>query len=177
MQQIVSLTPSRLGRPDIMVACKSLPQMCLLGPVPPRTPGRSDAQVPSDASLGDIRYGRVAYLYFYREEDEGDAAFGLLDVEIAVQRRASNDFRLEIYCIGDGYQSGHGSSAGSPLMIELRAGNRTVATVPWSYPDVLNGHMDPLTFSTSVGLSDADFAALDQIHLPSVRAEATIGLE
>ena len=176
MQQIVTLAP-RLSRPDIMVACRSLPQMCLLGPVPPRTPGRSDAQVPSDTSLGDVRYGRIAYLYFYREEDEGDAAFGLLDVEIAVQRRASHDFRLEIYCIGDGYQSGHGSSADSPLAIELKAGNRTVATVQWNYPDVLNGHMDPLTFSTSVGLSDADFAALDQIHLPSVRAEATICLD
>ena len=160
-----------------MVACMSLPQMCLLGPVPPRTPGRSDAQVPSDTSLGDVRYGRIAYLYFYREEDEGDAAFGLLDVEIAVQRRASHDFRLEIYCIGDGYQSGHGSSTGSPLVIELKAGNRTVATVQWNYPDVLNGHTDPLTFSTSVGLTDADFAALDQVHLPSVCAEATICLD
>jgi hypothetical protein len=176
MQQIVTHTPSRRSRPSIMVACRSLPQMCLLGPVPPRTPGRGDAQVPSDASLGDSRYGRIPYVYFYREEDEGDAAFGLLDVEIAVQRRTSDEFRLEIYCIGDGYQSGHGSSAGSPLKIELRAGDRTVVTAHWNYPDVLSGHMNPLTFSTSVGLSDADFAALDHVCLPSVRAEATICL-
>ncbi|WP_454631670.1 hypothetical protein [Bradyrhizobium cenepequi] len=160
-----------------MIACRSLPQMCLLGPVPPRTPGRSDAQVPSDAALGSNRYGRIPYVYFYSEDDPGDAAFGLLDVEIAVQRRARNEFRLEIYCIGDGYQSGHGSSAAAPLTVELKAGSRTVATAHWNYPDVLNGHMDPLTFAASIGLSEADFEALDHVYLPSVRAEAVICLE
>jgi hypothetical protein len=150
--------------------------MCLLGPVPPRTPGRSDAQVPSDVSLGDSRYGRISYLYFYRADDQSDAAFGLLDIEIAVQRRAPNKFRLEIYCIGDGYQSGHGSSASAPLRVELKAGTRTVATADWAYPDVLNGHMDPLTYSAPLDMSDADFAALDHVHLPSVRGEATICL-
>ncbi|MCA1454251.1 hypothetical protein I6F35_13635 [Bradyrhizobium sp. BRP22] len=160
-----------------MVGCRSLPQMCLLGPVPPRTPGRSDAQVPSDAALGASRYARISYVYFYSEDDPDDVAFGLLDVEIAVQRRARDEFRLEIYCIGDGYQSGHGSSAAAPLIVELKAGDRTVARAHWRYPDVLNGHMDPLTLSTSVDLSEADFEALDHVYLPSVRAEAMICLE
>jgi hypothetical protein len=160
-----------------MIACRSLPQMCLLGPLPPRTPGRSDAQVPSDAALGVSRYGRIPYVYFYSDDDPDDVAFGLLDVEIAVQQRARDEFTLEIYCIGDGYQSGHGSSVAAPLTVELKAGSRTVATAHWSYPDVLSGHMDPLTFSTSIALSDADFEALDHVHLPSVRAEAMICLE
>ncbi|MGX9427312.1 MULTISPECIES: hypothetical protein [Bradyrhizobium] len=160
-----------------MIACRSLPQMCLLGPVPPRTPGRSDAQVPSDAALGVSRYGRISYVYFYNDDEPDDVAFGLLDVEIAVQRRGRNEFALEIYCIGDGYQSGHGSSAAAPLTVELKAGNRTVATARWNYPDVLNGHLDPLTFTTSITLSEADFEALDHVYLPSVRAEAMICLE
>ncbi|MGY3617786.1 hypothetical protein [Bradyrhizobium sp. USDA 10063] len=160
-----------------MIACRSLPQMCLLGPVPPRTPGRSDAQVPSDAALGASRYARISYVYFYNEDDAGDVAFGLLDVEIAVQRRARGEFTLEIYCIGDGYQSGHGSSAAAPLTVELKAGSRTLATAHWRYPDVLNGHMDPLTFTTPAALSEADFEALDHVYLPSVRAEAVICLE
>jgi hypothetical protein len=151
--------------------------MCRLGPVPPRTPGRSDAQVPSDAALGVSRYGRISYVYFYSADEPDDVAFGLLDVEIAVQRRARGEFRLEIYCIGDGYQSGHGSSAAAPLTVELKAGSRTVATAHWHYPDVLNGHMDPLTFTTPITLSDADFEATDHVYLPSVGAEATICLE
>ena len=160
-----------------MVGCRSLPQMCLLGPVPPRTPGRSDAQVPSDIALGESRYGRIPYVYFYSEDRAGDVGFGLLDVEIAVQRRAPDKFRLELYCIGDGYQSGRGANAGSPLRIELRAGTRAVATANWSYPDVLSGHMDPLIFSTPIDLSDEDFEALDRVYLPSVAAEATVCLE
>ena len=160
-----------------MVECRSLPQMCLLGPMPPRTPGRSDAQVPSDASRGDSKYGRIPFVYFYQDGVIGDASFGLLDIEIAVQRRAPRSFQLEIYCIGDGYQSGRGSSDIQPLMVEFRIGSHTVAVAQWRYPPVLNGHMDALTFSAPIAITDGDFEQIDSALLPSVRAEATICLE
>jgi len=160
-----------------VVECKSLPQMCLLGPMPPRTPGRSDAQVPSDASRGESKYGRIPFVYFYQDGLQADPVFGLLDIEIAIQRRAANVYQFEIYCIGDGYQSGHGSSSPQPLAIEFRAGARTVAKAEWRYPTVLNGHMDALTFSAPVEMTDRDFADIDIAWLPSVRAEATICLE
>ena len=60
-----------------VVECRSLPQMCLLGPMPPRTPGRSDAQVPSDASRGESKYGRIPFVYFYQEGLKADPTFGL----------------------------------------------------------------------------------------------------
>jgi hypothetical protein len=160
-----------------VVECRSLPQMCLLGPMPPRTPGRSDAQVPSNADRGESKYGRIPFVYFYQEGLKADPAFGLLDIEIAIQRRGPRAFQFEIYCIGDGYQSGHGSSEPQPLAIEFRVGARTVAKAEWRYPTVLNGHMDALTFSMPIELTDRDFAELDSALLPSVRAEATICLE
>jgi hypothetical protein len=151
--------------------------MCLLGPMPPRTPGRSDAQVPSDASRGDCKYGRIPFIYFYHEGLKAGAAFGLLDIEIAIQRRADQAYQFEIYCIGDGYQSGHGSSTPQPLAIEFRIGTRTVAKAEWRYPTILNGHMDALTFSVPIAMSNRDFEQIDSAFLPSVRAEATICLE
>jgi hypothetical protein len=160
-----------------VVECRSLPQMCLLGPTPPRTPGRSDAQVPSDAARGESKYGRIPFVYFYQDGVKGDAAFGLLDIEIAVQRRAPKNFQLEIYCIGDGYQSGRGSSDIQPLVVELRIGSQTVAVAEWRYPPVFDGHMDALTFSNVIDLTESDFQNLDGAFLPSVRAEATICLE
>jgi hypothetical protein len=160
-----------------MVDCRSLPQMCLLGPVPPRTPGRSDAQVPSSTDRGESKYGRIPFVYFYREGAEADPAFGLLDIEIAIQRRGANLFHFEIYCIGDGYQSGHGSSRPQPLAIEFRAGSRVVAVAEWRYPDVLDGHMDALTFAAPMTLTDSEYRAIDSALLPSVRASATICLE
>ena len=160
-----------------MVECRSFPQMCLLGPMPPRTPGRSDAQVPSDASRGESKYGRIPFVYFYQEGLKADPTFGLLDIEIAIQRRTPQAFQFEIYCIGDGYQSGHGSSRSQPLAIEFRAGTRVVATTEWRYPDVLNGHMDALTFSVPIAMTDNDYRAIDGAVLPSVRASATICLE
>jgi hypothetical protein len=160
-----------------VVECRSLPQICLLGPMPPRTPGRSDAQVPSDASRGDSKYGRIPFVYFYQEGLKADPTFGLLDIEIAIQRRTPQAFQFEIYCIGDGYQSGRGSSAPQPLSIELRIAERTVAKVEWRYPNILNGHMDALTFSAPITLTDREFEQIDSALLPSVRAEATICLE
>lgn len=160
-----------------MVECRSLPQMCLLGPIPPRAPGRSDAQVPSDAARGESKYGRIPFVYFYRDGVTTDPAFGLLDIEIAIQRRGPAAFACEVYAIGDGYQSGHGSSELEPLLIEFRCGARTIAKAEWRYPTVLNGHMDALTFSGPVELTDDAFGRLDSVFLPSVRAAATICLE
>lgn len=160
-----------------MVECRSQPQMCTLGPLPPRTPGRSDPQVPSEPVRGESKYGRIAFVYFYQDGVEGDATFGLLDIEIAVQRRGPHQFQFEIYCIGDGYQSGHGSSRPQPLAVEFRAGTKTVAVAAWRYPDVLSGHSDPLTFSYPIDLTENDFQELDGVYLPSVRAHATICLE
>lgn len=160
-----------------MVECRSVPQMSLLGPIPPGTPGRSDAQVPTDGARGESRYGRIPFVYFYQDGVKGDVTFGLLDIEIAVQRRGPGAFRLEIYCIGDGYHSGHGSSRPQPLVVEFRIGTITVAVAEWRYPDVLSGHMDALTFSSAIDLTESDFQNLDNVFLPSVRAEATICLE
>ena len=151
--------------------------MCLLGPMPPRTPGRSDAQVPSDSSRGESRYGRIPFVYFYQEGLKADPTFGLLDIEIAIQRRGSKNFQFEIYCIGDGYQSGHGSSKLQPLAVEFRIGDRTVAKAEWRYPTILNGHMDALSFSAPIALTDRQFEQIDSALLPSIRAEATICLE
>lgn len=160
-----------------MVECRSLPQMCLLGPIPPRAPGRSDAQVPSDAARGENKYGRIPFVYFYRDGDKADPAFGLLDIEIAIQRRGPEAFECEVYAIGDGYQSGHGSSEPQPLVIEFRTGARTITRAEWRYPTVLNGHMDALTFSAPVELTDDEFRKLDCVFLPPARAAATICLE
>ena len=122
------------------------------------------------------QYGRIPFVYFYQEGLKADPTFGLLDIEIAIQRRGAA-YQFEIYCIGDGYQSGHGSSAPQPLSIEFRAGARTVATAEWRYPTILNGHMDALTFSAPIELTEGDFREIDNALLPSVRAEATICLE
>ncbi|WP_244063707.1 hypothetical protein [Bradyrhizobium sp. Ce-3] len=160
-----------------MADCRSLPQMCLLGPIPPRTPGRSDAQVPSDAARGICKYGRIPFVYFYQDGATADPAFGLLDIEIAVQRRGPGGFVCEIYAIGDGFQSGHGASAPEPLVFELRGRGRTIAKAEWRYPTILSGHMDALTYSTPLALSDDVFALLDSILVPQARASVTVCLE
>lgn len=175
MNLVVPLPPPS-ERHEPMVSCRSNSQMALFGPIPPRTPGRSDAQVPIDARLGDCRYARVPYVYFYCEGAAADVAFGLLDIEICVQRRASNQYVLEAYAIGDGYHSGRGSSAGSALQIELLSQAGVVTTTAWSYPDVLSGHMDPLTFSHPIELRDDQFKSLYAVCLPSVAGEVTICL-
>lgn len=160
-----------------MVECRSYPQLCLLGPVPPRTPGRPDAQVPTDLDAGLSRYGRIPHLYFYETGGRDNAAFGLLDIEIAVQRAPSGRTWLELYCIGDGYQSGRGSCGADPLMIELRVGPRVLAQVGWLFPDVLSGHMDPMTFATEIDLSAEAFEAIDSVSLPTARATSHIAFD
>jgi len=155
-----------------MSECFSEPKLSLFGRIPPRTPGRSDAQVPRDAELGPARYARIAHLYFYEAADAGDAAYGLLDIEISLQRRRNGEVWLEAFCVGDGYQSGCGSGTRHPLVFELRSGERTLATAEWKYPEVLCGHFDPMTFATKTSLSPSDFESADQIYLPSIMAVA-----
>jgi hypothetical protein len=155
-----------------MSACCSEPKLSLLGRIPPRTPGRSDAQVPREAELGPARYARIAHLYFYEAADASDPAYGLLDLEISLQCRHNGEIWLEAFCVGDGYQSGRGSGSKHPLVFEVRSGERTLAKTEWKYPQVLCGHFDPMTFATKTGLSPSDFEVADQIFLPSVKAVA-----
>jgi hypothetical protein len=133
--------------------------------------------VPSDAARGESKYGRIPFVYFYQDGARADPGFGLLDIEIAVQRRGSKAFQCEIFAIGDGYQSGHGSSDPQPLVIEFRSGARTVARAEWRYPTILSGHTDALTFSASLALTDDDFRLLDSVVLPAARAAVTVCLE
>jgi hypothetical protein len=155
-----------------MSECCSEPKLSLLGRIPPRTPGRSDAQVPREAELGPARYARIAHLYFYEAADASDPAYGLLDLEISLQCRHNGEVWLEAFCVGDGYQSGRGSGNEHPLMFEVRSGERTLAKTEWKYPQVLCGHFDPMTFAIRTSLSPSDFEAANQIFLPSVKAVA-----
>lgn len=152
--------------------CSSEPQLALLGTIPPRTPGRSDAQVPGDAAIGPARYARIAHLYFYEEPERTDAAYGLLDLEISIQRRRNDEIWLEVSCIGDGYQAGHGSGREYPLVFEIQGADRTLATVEWRYPAIICGHFDPMTFAFKTTLSAAEFELAEQIRLPAVAAQS-----
>lgn len=155
-----------------MSECFSEPKLSFFGRIPPRTPGRSDAQVPREADLGPARYARIAHLYFYEQSDDTDPAYGLLDIEVALQCRQNGDVWLEAYCVGDGYQSGRGSGSKHPLVFEVKSGERTLGKAEWKYPEVMCGHFDPMTFATKTALSRSDFEAADQIYLPSVKAVA-----
>ncbi|MBR0899049.1 hypothetical protein JQ616_29205 [Bradyrhizobium tropiciagri] len=151
-----------------MFQCRSEPQLVSLGSVPPRTPGRSDAQVPHDPEHGESRYARIPHLYFYSGIRFTDPVYGLLDLEIALQRRSNDEIWLEIYCVGDGYQSGRGSGAEQPLIVEIRHGERKLTTVAWAYPNVLCGHFDPMYLEAKTALSVPDFEAADRIALPQI---------
>jgi hypothetical protein len=151
--------------------CYSYRQFCSLGPLPPRTVGRADAQVPKDASLGPARHGKIGAFYFYAQGSRDDAAFGFFDIELTVQAIAPSRLRVEAYCVADGYQTARGI-AGAPMLIALLAGTRLVATVPWRYHDVLCGHADPMSFSADIDVAPADFAALDTIALEAVEGRA-----
>lgn len=153
------------------IRCSLEPKLSLFGRIPPRTPGRSDAEVPRDAELGPARYARISHVYFYSDED-ADATYGLLDIEISLQKRSDGTVWLEAYCVGDGYQSGRGSGSEHPLRFELRNGDKCLAQAEWRYPSVLCGHFDPMMFATQVPLSNAEFDAIDRVYLPETSAEA-----
>lgn len=157
--------------------CRSARTFVSLGPVPPRMPGRTDAQVPTSIGDGPVRYAKVPHLYFYTDGDASDPAFGFVDLEVSVQRLASGHIDIELYCSADGYQSGTGSGDGAPLSVEFTVGGRRAGAIAWPYPDVRSGTSDPLTFRTRIDLADADFDAIDTLVIPSATAICHVDLE
>lgn len=162
--------------PKDILRCQSPRAFVSLGPVPPRMPGRTDAQVPTSLDDGPVRYGKLPHLYFYTDGKDVDAAFGFVDMEVSVQRLAGR-YDVELYCSADGYQSGTGASDGEPLRIEFRAGDRIAGAVDWPYPDVRSGTSDPLTFRTRLDIMDEDFDAIDTLAVPSATATCRVDLE
>lgn len=159
-----------------VLSCRSTRTVASLGPVPPRMPGRTDAQVPTSLDDGPVRYGKVPHLYFYTDGKGTDAAFGFVDLEVSVQRVAGH-YDVQLYCFADGYQSGTGSGAGVPLKIEIRAGDRSVGAIEWPYPDVRSGTSDPLTFRTPLTITDTDFEAIDMLVVPVATATCRVDLQ
>ncbi len=151
-----------------MGACYSYRQFCSLGPLPPRTPARPDAQVPKDRNLGPCRHGKIGAFYFYEEGSKDNPAFGFFDIEVSVQSLSPGKVRIELYGIADGYQSSRGIGAGHPLKIALVADNKIVACTEWAFPDVICGHADPMSFATDVDLDARAFQSLDRIELLKV---------
>lgn len=154
--------------------CRSRPQMCALGPPPPRTPGRADPQVPTVPGRGAVRHGRIPHLYFYLGTRSDDAAFGFLDLEIAVREPSNGRSAVELYCVGDGYQSGSGRAQGETIDVELRSEAGVVAVVRWPWPEVVSGRAEAMCFSTSVEMTDSGFAALDRATVPAARGWTVI---
>jgi len=151
--------------------CYSYRQFCSLGPVPPRTVGRPDAQVPTDPKLGPARHGKIGSFYFYMKGSKDDPAFGFFDIELSVQALAPTRLRVELYCVADGYQTSRGVG-GLPLTIALMAGEAIVATADWRYHDVLCGHADPMSFSADVEVAPDTATAIDRVALLAVEGRA-----
>src|SRR5258707_6405350 len=127
-----------------MSECISEPKLSLFGRIPPRTPGRSDAQVHRDAELGPARYARIAHLYFYEEADASDPAYGLLDIEISLQCRRNGEVWLEAFFGGDGYQSGGGSGTKHPLVFDIEGRERTPGRAECNDPHAACWQLDPI---------------------------------
>lgn len=151
-----------------MGGCYSYRQFCSLGPLPPHTPARPDAQVPQDPRLGPCRHGKIGAFYFYLVGSKDEPAFGFVDIEISVQRLSSGKVRLELYGIADGYQSARGLGRRYPLKLALASGTEVLACAEWPFPDVICGHADPMTFATDIDLDTGAFQRLDRIDLLAV---------
>lgn len=151
-----------------MGECYSYRQFCSLGPLPPRTVGRPDAQVPNDAKLGPCAHGAIGAFYFYEKGSRDDPAFGFFDIELSVQSIAAGKARVEIYCVADGYQSSRGIGAKHPIRIAVVSGDKTVAVADWFFADVICGHADPMHFSADVTIGDTPFSAIDRLVLLDV---------
>ena len=154
----------------VLVRCRSLLQFASFGPVPPRTPGRPDAQVPEDPSTGPAVYAKLPHVYFHDANHPDDAAFGFIDIEISVQHRPDGRFRLDLYCTGDGHQSGAGLPSGEGLPIEVMAGEEIVATATWEFREVSSGRCDPVTFAAWLTIENEDFERIDRVRFPSAPA-------
>ena len=152
--------------------CYSYRQFCSLGPLPPRTPARSDPQVPRDRKLGACAHGKIGAFYFYLDGSSDDAAFGFCDIEVSVQHVAQDKVRFELYCIADGYQSARGVGSTHPVMIGIMAKGQTLALANWHFADVICGHADPMSFETDLDIADELFAQIDGIELQSTKGES-----
>lgn len=158
----------------VLSRCHSVAQFASFGPPPPRTPGRPDPQVPEDLGAAPAIYARLPHIYFYDANRTDDPTFGFIEIEISLQRRGEGSYRLDLYCVGDGHQSGAGLPNGEGMRIELLAGDDLIATAPWTFREVSSGRCDPLTFSASLTLSDADYKKIDRVRLPSAVAVCRI---
>ena len=158
----------------VLSRCHSLAQFASFGPPPPRTPGRPDPQVPEDPGAGPAIYARLPHIYFYDANRSDDPAFGFIEIEISVQHRADGHYRLDLFCIGDGHQSGAGLPNGEGMRLDLLAGDRVVATASWVFREVSSGRCDPLTFTASLTMSDEDYQKIDRVRLPSAAAVCRI---
>jgi hypothetical protein len=150
----------------VLVRCRSLLQFASLGPIPPRTPGRPDAQVPEEPGAGPAVYAKLPHVYFQDTNHPDDAAFGFIDIEISIQQRSDGRYRLDLYCAGDGHQSGTGLLSGEGLRIEVFAGEEMVATVTWEFREVSSGRCDPMTFTAWLAIKNKDFLRIDRVRFP-----------
>jgi hypothetical protein len=147
-----------------MTRCYAHRQSCSLGPLPPRTPARPDPQVPREANLGPARWGKIGAFYFYVQGSKDDPAFGLFDIEVSLQRLSGGKARLDIYAIADGYQQGGASGSQHPVTISLTQGDSMVSRFDWAFPEILDGHADPLTHSRDFDLGAAEWERVDRIE-------------
>lgn len=143
-------------------------QSCSLGSLPPRMPGRADPQVPGDASLGDVRYGRIGHVYFY--DENSDASVGVAEIEVCVQRLADGLCRIEAFGVGDGFQSCSASGRDAPLILQLCRKNGTViAESSWAYSKILCGHVEALTHREEISLSKEEFESIELAVFPPTK--------
>jgi hypothetical protein len=128
--------------------------------------------VPHEPDLGPCRYGKIGAFYFYHAGSDDDAAFGFFDIELSVQAIAPEQARIELYCTADGYQSSRGIGTAHPMRIVLMAGDQTLASVDWTFADVICGHADPMSFSIDIAFDHADRRRVDRVALWDVRGLA-----
>lgn len=151
------------------LGCRSTRRIGTLDRLPPRTPGYADAQVPRRPMAG-VRHGAIAHYWFYLPGEDADVAFGFRDIELAVTPSDAGQALVELYCVGDGFQSGTGTGRGHTIPIELIAGGQVSARIDWRIPDVLDGHADPITAQWRVDLSAQAVARLDTLVLGEAQA-------
>jgi hypothetical protein len=159
---------ARQDRRQSLGICYSYRQFCALGPLPPHTPARPDAQVPKDSTLGPCRHGKIGAFYFYKNGSKDEPAFGFFDIELSVQSLSSGKVRIELYVTADGYQSSRGTGRNHPLRIALMHDEKMLGSVAWAFPDVICGHADPMSFSTDIDLEVDAFAGVNRIDLLAV---------
>lgn len=148
-------------------------QSCSLGLLPPRMPDRADPQVPDDASLGDVRYGRIGHIYFY--DENSDASVGVVDIEVSVQRLADGLCRIEAFGVGDGFQSCSANGRDAPLTLHLcRKDGVVVAESSWAYSKILCGHAEALTHREDISLSREEFDSIELVVFPPTKGSVSI---